>query len=214
MKTLNLAASAFCALLLHGTMAGSANAVPVQFAGNGNYYEYHAFADPADIFNNTWEDAKAAAAGEMFKGATGHLATITTAPEDAFIFGLVSNNPIGFAGAWLGGKAPEGWLVGPEAGTGFGYENWRINEPNNAGYAYMSLGTGTTPGSWLDDSTAFSPQGVPHPLADPVIGYFVEFEASDIATIPVPAAFPLLAGGLGLMGLIGWRRKRKAGQAA
>ena len=31
-----------------------------------------------------------------------------------------------------------------------------------------------------------------------------------VAPIPVPAALPLLAGGLGLMGLMGWRRKRKA----
>ncbi len=32
----------------------------------------------------------------------------------------------------------------------------------------------------------------------------------NIPDVPVPAAFPLLAGGLGLMGLLGWRRKRKA----
>ncbi len=31
-----------------------------------------------------------------------------------------------------------------------------------------------------------------------------------VAPIPVPAAFPLLAGALGLMGIMGWRRKRKA----
>jgi len=30
------------------------------------------------------------------------------------------------------------------------------------------------------------------------------------ATTPVPAAFPLFATGLGGLGLLGWRRKRKA----
>jgi hypothetical protein len=32
----------------------------------------------------------------------------------------------------------------------------------------------------------------------------------NISTTPVPAALPLLAGGLGALGLFGWRRKRKA----
>ncbi len=36
-----------------------------------------------------------------------------------------------------------------------------------------------------------------------------ELEAP-VQAVPLPAALPLLAGGLGLMGLMGWRRKRKA----
>ena len=35
-----------------------------------------------------------------------------------------------------------------------------------------------------------------------------------LTAVPVPAAFPLLAGGLGLMGLLGWRRKRRAAAVA
>ncbi len=31
--------------------------------------------------------------------------------------------------------------------------------------------------------------------------------------VPLPAALPLFAAGLGAMGLAGWRRKRKVGQA-
>ena len=31
-----------------------------------------------------------------------------------------------------------------------------------------------------------------------------------VATVPLPAALPLMAGGLGIMGLFGWRRKRMA----
>jgi len=34
-----------------------------------------------------------------------------------------------------------------------------------------------------------------------------------IASTPLPAALPLFAGGLGVMGLLGWRKKRKAAAA-
>ena len=32
----------------------------------------------------------------------------------------------------------------------------------------------------------------------------------NIGTTPVPAALPLFASGLGVLGLLGWRRKKKA----
>jgi hypothetical protein len=38
--------------------------------------------------------------------------------------------------------------------------------------------------------------------------------AADPITTPIPAALPLFATGLGAMGLLGWRRKRKAQAAA
>ncbi|MEM1045869.1 MAG: PEP-CTERM sorting domain-containing protein [Pseudomonadota bacterium] len=34
--------------------------------------------------------------------------------------------------------------------------------------------------------------------------------AAIVSPVPLPAALPLLAGGLGLIGLMGWRRKRRA----
>jgi hypothetical protein len=44
------------------------------------------------------------------------------------------------------------------------------------------------------------------------------FDASDIFTLapetPIPSALPLFATGLGALGLLGWRRKRKAQAAA
>jgi hypothetical protein len=35
-----------------------------------------------------------------------------------------------------------------------------------------------------------------------------------ISEVPIPAALPLFATGLGALGLLGWRRKRKAALAA
>jgi hypothetical protein len=40
------------------------------------------------------------------------------------------------------------------------------------------------------------------------------FDGTPITPTPLPAALPLLAGGLGALGLLGWRRKRKAALAA
>ena len=38
----------------------------------------------------------------------------------------------------------------------------------------------------------------------------VTLQSSTPAPVPLPAGLPLMAGGLGLLGLMGWRRKRKA----
>jgi hypothetical protein len=34
--------------------------------------------------------------------------------------------------------------------------------------------------------------------------------SDDVSAVPLPAALPLFATGLGALGLLGWRRKRKA----
>lgn len=40
------------------------------------------------------------------------------------------------------------------------------------------------------------------------------FNFSSVSQVPLPAALPLLAGGLGLMVVAGWRRRRKASERA
>jgi hypothetical protein len=54
----------------------------------------------------------------------------------------------------------------------------------------------TETGAWLDVGGTI---GIP--------GYV--FAYSDVEATPLPAALPLLATGLGALGLLGWRRKRK-----
>lgn len=93
-----------------------------------------------------------------------------------FLFALVSDSFSGFTGAWLAGKAPEGWLVGPEIGQDFSFTNWGGIAPNNAGYVYMNIGSpfsGISSGQWSDHSGGVSG---PDQQNDPVVGYFVEYE--------------------------------------
>lgn len=120
--------------------------------------------------NISWQAARTAAAGKTFLGATGFLATITSAAEQSFVNGLLSGN------AWLGAtdETVEGewrWVTGPEAGTlfwqgnftgsavGGNYTNWLAGEPNNAGEGngddYMlGLSNNLLPGNvgnWYDE---------------------------------------------------------------
>ena len=51
--------------------------------------------------------------------------------------------------------------------------------------------------------------GDPLITGDNIVGYFVEFSPVP-NLVPLPAALPLFTTGLGALGLLGWRRKRKA----
>jgi hypothetical protein len=110
-------------------------------SSNGHYYEYV----PGGF---TWSQARDLAASKTFNGATGYLATITSAAENAFLADL---NPDG-NWTWIGASDAdtEGvwkWMTGPEAGTLFWnggpngsdaagqYANWQSGgEPNNTLY--------------------------------------------------------------------------------
>ena len=49
---------------------------------------------------------------------------------------------------------------------------------------------------------------------EPVGGFQFATEVAGTGATPLPAALPLFASGLGALGLLGWRRKRKAAAIA
>ncbi len=202
-----------CGLAM-SAIVGTASAAPVTFGTNA--YEFIAVSDPYTGSNNSWTTASSAASAMSYNGISGHLATVTSADENAFLTSLVSGLYDNLeVGAWLGGSNSSGWLAGPENGSAFIFTNWVGVEPNNNSYVYMSIGTGwayAPLGKWLDDDTANgdlpSISDASGAGYDPVVGYFVEYENG--AVVPLPAALPLLASALGVFGFFGWRRKRLA----
>jgi hypothetical protein len=51
-------------------------------------------------------------------------------------------------------------------------------------------------------------------IADLTVQFTSDVSDADVSATPIPAALPLFATGLGVMGLLGWRRKRKAAALA
>ncbi len=126
---------------------------------NGHLYE--PIALPAGI---TWTAANAAAIS-----SGGYLATITSAEENAFVYGLIADddsfwNEFDYGtrtGPWLGGVRPLGspqphvgwqWVTGEL----WSYTNWAVEEPNNneeTGYLhfYAKAGVGVNASTWNDN---------------------------------------------------------------
>jgi len=169
----------FGALTLGATLSAHAYTYVTETYDGDSVYGLFTI-DANDSFD--WASAAAFADTYNFNPAYDyHLATITSASEDAAIGSMVSDNGVGEA--WLGGfqdasemSAAGGWQW--VTGEGWGYTNWNLNEPNDAGGpgSEQSLGMWGD-GSWNDEGAignvthiVIEAEPVPEPATMAVLG--------------------------------------------
>lgn len=143
---------------------------------DGSIHYYYAVDAPGGI---DW-----LAASDSAARLGGYLATLTSQPENDFVFGLVNLRPYWYrrpgsgywAGPWLGGRqragAPEpdsGWEW--VTGEPFDYTNWTLGQPNNLGGNQDALNLGECPYGWLPTWNDLST------IDTAIHGYVVEFSA-------------------------------------
>ncbi len=175
-------------------------AVPVQWSGNGHYYDR---IDHPASGRPTWQQALVEAQTYSFMGVTGHLATITSQVENDFIAtNLAAFDPGPEHGTFIGGFQPSGspepagnwqWVTGEP----WAYTNWLAGSPsNNTGSGnedclVMWNGLSSDFGTWNDMSDTWW-----------TYNYIIEY---DSPPSPVPEPMTIAMFGLGLAGLIGRR---------
>ncbi len=194
--------------------SGVAAAAPVEWVsgsgGNGHWYEI--IRDTSSPYM-TWTEAKNAAESASYLGMQGHLATLTSQNENDFVgnttFLGASYHALYGDNVWIGGfqydKAdePDGhwsWVTGET----WSWTNWEPGTPNNGGphnvEDYLKLGANQwNIGMWNDNNLQ------PGTGGGYGAAYIIEYEPS---AVPIPAAVWLF--GSGLLGLIGFSRRKKA----
>jgi PEP-CTERM motif./Lectin C-type domain. len=178
-------------------------------SANGHYYE-------AVSGNISWPDARDAAVASTYLGYQGHLVTISSSAENAFVYSLYAsvfpeyNNAAQSSWVWLGGYQPTN-SVEPAGGwtwvtdEPFDFARWDSGQPSDSGgspYVGSQDFLLMWYGGYWNDAAGPGYGGIA------VAGYMVEFEP-----VPEPSTFALGSLAFGLMLLFhSWKRRTDSGE--
>jgi hypothetical protein len=205
---MNKLSSLLCCIGAQILTINAAIAAPVQWSvgagGNGHYYEV------VNLPGSSWAAARDQAAGMSFNGAQGHLATLTSGTENAFVTSLLTASA---SLQWfIGGAQPAGsieplgswsWITG----EAWAYTNWNAPlQPDNhpfypEGENALSMYSGSTAkrGQWND--TSMTSTVVPASW-EQVGGMVVEYN------VPEPGSLALTLPAI--LAALAFRRRSKA----
>ena len=211
--------------VLPALLASSARAgfvvFPTDRGGNGNSYEVVVDS------TSSWTQANAAA-----QAAGGHLATLTSAPEDRFVSGLLTTDAVPTGSYWMGlrrtGGPGDGTFQQWTTGEPLVFTNWTPGIPDNyqgvensGAILWTPDATGATfsrRGQWNDLPDSGYPNatiaGTPGQIADIFRGgYVIEREAVQSSAAPLPGAALLSVPGAALAAFSALRLRRHEGSA-
>jgi hypothetical protein len=139
-----------------GTTASSTNTVNITFKNSNISYtpvtwqqtaggNCHAYALISSA--KTWNEAKADTETQMYNGKIGHLLTITSAEENAFVVNNVTSSGAFWTGGYRTSVGPMSWVTGET----YSYTNWLSGKPDNASSTTAAIAFGQgSPGKWDD----------------------------------------------------------------
>ena len=176
-------------LILFSPSIGLSAPIQWEITNGGNDHWYDALP-----YLSTWDEANEMAQTMSYNGIGGHLATLTSADENRFVW-----ESIGMNRYWLGGyqvnklDEPAGnwaWVTGET----WNYTNWASPEPNDYKGEEQHLQFVNNDGTWNDNNGLMG-----ETLREP--GFVIEYESPSIP-VPEPATFLLLTLGLAALGKV------------